>query len=53
VGGQAHGPAGVDHRGLADAPELANPRRKPPDPGIMAEAIQAVEGAKEVSRLNS
>ena len=35
---------------LADAPELANPRHKPPDPGVMAEAMRAVESAKEVSR---
>ena len=35
---------------LVDAPELANPRHKPPDPGVIAEAMQAVESAKEVSR---
>src|SRR5918997_79956 len=38
---------------LADAPELANPRHKPPDPGVMAEAMRAVESAKEVSRPDS
>ena len=35
---------------LAEEPKLANPRHKPPDPGVMAEAMRAVEGAKEVSR---
>jgi transposase InsO family protein len=35
---------------LVDAPKLANPRHKPPDPGVMAEAMRAVESAKEVSR---
>ena len=38
---------------LVDAPELANPRHKPPDPGVMAEAMRAVESAKEVSRPDS
>ena len=35
---------------LAQASKLANPRRKPPDPGTMAEAMRAVESANEVSR---
>ena len=34
---------------LAEEPKLASPRHKPPDPGIMAEAMQAVASAKEVS----
>jgi transposase InsO family protein len=35
---------------LAEVPKLANPRHKPPDPGIMAEAMRTVQSAKEVSR---
>jgi transposase InsO family protein len=35
---------------LAEAPDLANPRHKPPDPTVMAEAMRAVATAKEVSR---
>ena len=35
---------------LAEAPELANADRKPIDPGIMAEAMIAVENAKNLSR---
>ncbi len=35
---------------LAEEPKLADPRHKPPDPGVMAEAMRAVESAKEVSR---
>jgi hypothetical protein len=29
---------------------LTNPRHIPPDPGVMAEAMRAVESAKAVSR---
>ena len=35
---------------LPQVPKLDNPRHKPPDPSIMAEAMQAVASAKEVSR---
>ena len=35
---------------LAEEPKLANPRHKPPDPGVMAEAMRTVQSAKEVSR---
>ncbi len=35
---------------LVDAPKLANPRHKPPDPGVMAEAMLTVQSAKEVSQ---
>jgi transposase InsO family protein len=35
---------------LADEPKLANPRHKPPDPTVMAEAMRAVQSTKEVSR---
>ena len=35
---------------LAKEPKLANPRHKPPDPGVMAEAMRTVQSAKEVSR---
>jgi transposase InsO family protein len=35
---------------LAEAPTRANPRHKPPDPNLMAEARRAVASAKEVSR---
>ncbi len=38
---------------LAKEPKLANPRHKPPDPNVMAEAMRAVESAKEVSRPDS
>ena len=35
---------------LAEEAKLANPRHKPPDPGVMAEAMRTVQSAKEVSR---
>jgi transposase InsO family protein len=35
---------------LAEQPMLTNPRHIPPDPNLMAEAMRAVESAKEVSR---
>ncbi len=38
---------------LVDAPKLANPRHKPPDPGVMAKAMRAVQSAKQVSRPES
>jgi len=38
---------------LAEEPKLANPRHKPPDPNVMAEAMRAVGSAKEVSRPDS
>ena len=38
---------------LAEEPKLANPRHKPPDPGVMAEAMRTVQSAKEVSRPDS
>ena len=43
-------PDQVVRSSLAEAPKLANPRHKPPDPDVMAEAMRAVETAKEVSR---
>ena len=43
-------PDEVTRARLAEEPKLANPRHKPPDPGVMAEAMRAVESAKEVSR---
>ena len=38
---------------LAEEPKLANPRHKPPDPAVMAEAMRTVQSAKEFSRPNS
>ena len=34
---------------LAEEPKLANPRHKPPNPGVMAEAMRTVPSAKAVS----
>ena len=43
-------PDEVTRARLAEEPKLANPRHKPPDPGVMAEAMRTVQSAKEVSR---
>ena len=43
-------PGEVVRSRLTEEPKLANPCHKPPDPNLMAEAMRAIESAKEVSR---
>jgi transposase InsO family protein len=46
-------PEQVVRRRLAAAPDLANPRYKPPDPRALPQALQVVADAKEVSHPDS
>ena len=46
-------PDGVVRGRLAEAPKLANPHHKPPDPSVMADAMRAVETYDIATRLDA